>query len=433
MLDIIFYLSIVLTLALFLVSLFSHSYKYPTLIYILSSPIVYASWSRRYGDISLIHLFNVGFIFILIIKFLIKQEQLYEFPYLKLFLFYFFLNLVVAIHIYFNSNWFSALDFFIKSVFMPLALYLFYKYFGNHSDGRRLITVLIAAGIFPLVFILIQKVSGHVWFYRQTRGIVRNIGLYHDAVTPRIFLMQILIGIFIYWHYFLKNKKNMSVKLILISLFLLTGLGLYYLYSKAIFLTLLVWIIMFVLLRRKLVVTSAVAIFALLFVILLSGGRVESEINQVFSKEVDYVSGNLSSDYIFSGRGGIWKMYITRWKNLSVIDKFLGAGVSHGYFHNDFLRILFSGGFLLLGTYVFVLVLLSAKVVKDFVFQNQFISFVALLSISYLLIESMGQLSNLYPHLQIFVWGLIGLSINRNLRWENENSRRKKIIRKNFS
>jgi len=80
-----------------------------------------------------------------------------------------------------------------------------------------------------------------------------------------------------------------------------------------------------------------------------------------------------------------------------------------------------------------VLVLLSAKVVKDFVFQNQFISFVALLSISYLLIESMGQLSNLYPHLQIFVWGLIGLSINRNLRWENENSRRKKIIRKNFS
>jgi len=423
----ILYLSIILTVVLFVVSLFSHSYKFPLLLYLFTSPIVYAGWSLKIGNFSIIHLFNGGFIFIFILKFLLKKEQLYEFPYLKLFLFYFFLNLFVAINIYFNNGWFSALDFFIKSVFMPLSFYLFYQYYRNHSDGKRLIIILIVSGIFPLAFILVQKFSGHVWFYRETRGIVRNVGLYHDIVTPRIFLMQTLIGIFIYWHYFLRQKRKLST-IILISLLLLTGLGIYYLYSKAILITLFVWLLMFAILRGKKNAVPVVAIFALLIVIFFSGVIIESEIHQVFSKEVDFVSGNLSSDYVLSGRGGIWKMYLNNWNNLPFFRKIIGVGVSHAYFHNDYLRILFSGGIFQLSIYIIIIVIFTFRLLNNYIHQNFFLSFIALLCVSYLFIDSFGHVTSLYPHMQIFIWGLVGLSINENLEWKEEKALIKKQV-----
>jgi len=413
----IFYLSIFLIITLIFSSLFSHSYKYPLLIYLLASPIVDASWSRRYEDFSIIHIFNIAFIFIFIIKMLIKKEKLYKFPYFKLFLFYFLLNFFVTANIYLNKGLISSLDFFARAVFMPLSVFLFYQYFGKHSDGKKLITVLIISGLFPLIFVLGQKFTGYIWFYRQTRGIVRNVGLYHDAVTPRIFLIQALIGIFIYWHFFLKSKKNMFLKLLLIITASLVGVGLYYLYSKAIFLTVIVWLLIFTILKRKMILIPVLIILTFLSVNYFKAKHNENEIHQVFSKEVDFLEGKISSDYVLSGRGGIWKIYIRKWKNFSFIDKILGIGVSHGYFHNDFLRILFSGGLFLLITYLYILVVLIIKVLKGYIYYNKFLSFIALLCICYFIIESIGQVAGLYPHIQIFVWGIVGLSINEKLEW----------------
>ena len=305
---------------------------------------------------------------------------------------------------------------FIKSLFMPIAFYLFSKYFTEFKSGKLLITGLILSGMFPLFFILSQKFIGNVGIFRQTRGLTRYVGLYHDAAVLDIFLIQALIGVMLFWHYFLK-KREKFLRTTLVVLFCLLLIGSYFLYTKTIFLTFALWLLAYLFMRRKIHVFVSVLVL-IFFVNSISGQKIFSEINQVFSKEVEYVSGNLRPEAALSGRGGIWKKSLDIWQDLPFMEKVLGAGSMYSYVHNDFLRMLLSGGILLLVFSVFFFAILVSAVFRDFRKKKYFLHLATVLCILFYFIVSMGRVPGLYPNLQILTWGFIGLSLNLKTDWD---------------
>lgn len=417
----ILYIGMLLTVFFILFALFSPSYKYPLIAFILIRPVIDASWSYRFGEMSLIHIFNSAFIIIYLIKLLLKKERICAFPYFNLFLIYFHVLVFVAIHIYINSGFMTALDFFLKSLFMPLSFYLFYNYFSDYKSGKTLIMAIMLSGLFPLFFTLFQKFSGHVWFYRDTRGLMRSVGLYHDAVITRFFFMQILVGLFIYWHYFLK-KKHKNERVVLTFLFVVSCLGLYFLYSKTIIVTAILWVLLFSFMRRKIYVL-AFALVLVFIINIVTGNLIYSEMNQVFLREKDFIRGELDSDQVLSGRGRLWKRYLSNWPELPFTHKVIGSGIHTRIFHNDYFRALFSGGILLLSSYIILAITLFWNVICDFIKNGRFISFVAILCGVYLFVESLGQVAGLYPDLQTVIWGVVGLSLNSRFEWTSDSAK----------
>jgi len=352
-----------------------------------------------------------------------KREKIQEFPYFKLFIAYFFILTLISINIWINSGIIIAIDFFTKSLFFPLSFYLFYAYFEKHDDLKVLIAALILSGLFPLFISLFQKATGYVWRYQATRGLIRSGGLYHDVVTPRIYFIQALVAIFIYWRYFIKpGRKIFKITVFTLSIFFF--IGLYFLYSKTVVVTMISWILVFSLLRKKIYFVP-ISIILILLINYFTDNRISKEIHQLFSREVSFLEGNLQADYVLSGRGGIWMMYYSTWPALSMMSKIIGIGRSHGYFHNDFIRILFGGGILLLSFYIILTLTLIMRTFCEYHRKGTFINFAALLCILYFFMESLGQLPGLYPNLQMLTWGLVGLSLNQKVQWiEDHESKR---------
>jgi len=414
----ILFLGIFLTVFYTLYALRAKSYKYPLVLFIILSPIIAASWNYRYLGFSLVDIFYAFFILIFLLRVLLKKEDISEFPYIKLFIFYFVLIVFISIYIGLNSGIVNSVDFFIKSLFMPIAFYLFSVYFPDLKSGKLLVSALILSGLFPLFFILSQKFAGNVGFYRQTRGLTRYVGLYHDAAALDIFLIQALLGIMLFWHYFLKKREKI-LKYGLVVLFCLLVTGSYFLYTKTIFLTFALWLLAFLFVKRKIQVFVSVLVL-IFFLNAISGQKIFSEINQVFSKEVEYVEGNLRPESVLSGRGGIWKNSIDSWSQLPFLEKIFGAGNIYGYVHNDFLRMLLSGGLLLLVFSLFLFSTLIFAVFKDFRKKKYFVHLAAILCILHYFIVSLGRVPGLYPNLQILTWGFIGLSLNMKTDWDEQ-------------
>lgn len=412
----ILFLALASTVLFTIYALKSTSYKNPLIVFIILSPIVAAAWNYRYLGFSLVDIFYSFFILLFLLRVLLRKEDISDFAYMKLFKIYFILIIFVSIYIGLNSGIVNSLDFFVKSLFMPIAFYLFFTYFTDFKSGKILAVGLILSALFPLFFILSQKLTGNVWFYRQTRGLTRYVGLYHDAATLDVYLIQALIGIMLFWHYFLKRSQQI-LKYVLIVLFCLLLTGSYFLYTKTIFLTFALWLLAFLFIRRR--VHVFVSILVLLFFLnSISGQKIFSEINQVFSKEVEFVGGNLNMEAALSGRGGMWKNSMDFWSKLPFLEKILGAGKIYGGVHNDYLRMLLSGGLLLLVFSVFLFAALILAVIKDFRKKKYFIHLTVILCILYYFIVSLGRVPGLYPNLQILTWGLVGLSLNMKKDWD---------------
>ena len=412
----ILFLGITITVFFAIYALKSTSYKNPLIFFIILSPIVAAAWSYRYLGFSLVDIFYSFFILLFLLRVLLRKEDISDFPYMKLLKFYFILIFFVCIYIGLNSGIVNSVDFFVKSLFMPIAFYLFFTYFPDLRSGKFLVAGLILSGLFPLFFILSQKLTGNVWFFRQTRGLTRYVGLYHDAATLDVFLIQGLIGIMLFWHYFLKRRQQI-LKYALVVLFCLLLTGSYFLYTKTIFLTFALWLLAFLFMRRRIHVFVSILVL-LFFLNTISGQKIFSEINQVFSKEVEFVEGNLNVEAALSGRGGMWKNSMDFWSKLPFLEKILGAGKIYGGAHNDYLRMLLSGGLLLLVFSVFLFSTLILAVIKDFRKKKYFIHLAAILCILYYFIVSLGRVPGLYPNLQILTWGLVGLSLNMKEDWD---------------
>lgn len=400
-------------------AIFSSSYKYPLLASILARPVVDATWNYRYDDFNLIYILNGMFVLIFFYRLLFRKDKIYQFPYSRLLGVYLFVIVFISFNILVKSGFLIALEFFFKSALMPMSFYLFYHYFSDWESGKQLTKALIIAGLFPIFSVFAQLLTGNIGRFRPSRGFVRLAGFYHDNVSTRSYLMLALIGIFLYWHYYLKDKDKKS-KAILMILFILILFGLYYQYSKAIIIIAIIWISLFLM---HLTYKRRANIAYLLPILLTLGFLINSsfiirDIEQIFDKEIDLVSGRTRNWNILAGRIPMWERFMNEWREAPLLEKIFGLGKIERGFHNDYIRVLFSGGIMFLCFSFFVTVIFLLKILLSYSKEKTFIHFVALILFIYFSVESIGATPGVYPHMQVVVWGIIGLSINNQFCWK---------------
>jgi O-antigen ligase len=176
------------------------------------------------------------------------------------------------------------------------------------------------------------------------------------------------------------------------------------------------WALLFSFVKGKRYVLP-LAVCVILTLNFLTDNRIFNEVQQVFASEVKYSRGDLESKYVFSGRVGIWSSYLDQWAGSPLINKFIGDGRSHGFFHNEYLRLLIAGGILLLSYFIILAIIIFIKTIYNYRKHREYIHFAALLCFVYFVVESLGQLPGLYPDMQMLIWGIIGLSFNSGLNW----------------
>jgi len=168
--------------------------------------------------------------------------------------------------------------------------------------------------------------------------------------------------------------------------------------------------------RKKLYVLPAVLCLGVL-ANGISQNRVFSEVQQVFSRELDFVSGNENAN-ILAGRTIMWGRALDTWETLPLMRKIIGDGVGDWGIHNDYMRMLFNGGIIFLGFSILIMAILLFRINLNYAKKHEFIHFAALLGFIYFFVESLGTTPGMYPNLSVVIWGLVGVSMNKNFDWK---------------
>ena len=206
---------------------------------------------------------------------------------------------------------------------------------------NQLLFAMMAAGLFPIIVSLYQFNTGVVFQERQTIGLTRYVGFYHDAFPVRFYGLMTLLAVLAYGH---TNKiKKVITKLGLIVLTIGALFSIYLVFSKAAVSILGLWIILMLLMSDSKIKQLFSIFFAIAIVFLILGDTFSSNIEQLFSKEVGYQSGEIKdARYTLAGRGYIWEDLWYFWSTeQTLFFQWFGDGITRPT-HNEFLRVVIS-------------------------------------------------------------------------------------------
>ncbi len=298
-----------------------------------------------------------------------------------------------------------------------LGFFAFYRYFSNDRDFRNLVIAYIVGGFFPALVSIYQAHTGQIWHYRQTVGIVRYVGLYHDAVAVRIYLFSSILCIWIYFRYYL-DRSYIIKKTFLIGFVILCFFALYKVYSKTVVVTMLVWGILF-LFHKKYFVLASFGVVVLIVLNLLFSGILFEEYSHLFSKETAVLQGG-RTDIALGGRLGLWEGIWREWKAAPFFMKVFGSRIDIPA-HNEFLRILMSTGVVGLGIFLILIIRMGLGVFAGYLRHGNDMQFVGVLVFVQWLIEAMGQTPGVYSNFQWYVFGFIALALCGFMLQKEEN------------
>ncbi|MBW2142753.1 MAG: hypothetical protein JRG97_17185 [Deltaproteobacteria bacterium] len=170
------------------------------------------------------------------------------------------------------------------------------------------------------------------------------------------------------------------------------------------------WIIVWTVLNKKMIwfIGIIIAIIALNFT---TGNRIFRDVATVFSKETAAIEGTGETEKVFAGRPLVWKNYIDQWRESEIFNKVFGAGTSAGAAHNDYLRVLISGGVIGLFAYIFLLAGIGLKVLLNLIHERTPLNIMALMIFLMWLVDTIGLVPGQYPAYQWYIWGFIGLAL----------------------
>jgi O-antigen ligase len=300
-------------------------------------------------------------------------------------------------------------NYFYRALNGFVGFYLFQEFFKTKEDFRSLLLAFMVAGLVPLGMSAYQNILGGLIRSEATIGnLVRNIGFYHDAYTLRIYCFQTLAAVLLYWCYFLSGRRIIS-RGILLVISALALLGIIKLYSKAGYMVIAEWLVVWYVGRRKFLQLGVLALMVLVLSVTME--RQVQILDTVYSKEVGAMYGKEKSDRLFQGRVGDWKTALREFEQNSIALQLIGDGSPHTGAHNDFLRALFGTGILGLLIYCVLLVSIGIKTVYNCLRQQTPLNIMAVMLIGMWSIDAIGLVPGAYPGYQIFVWGFIGLAL----------------------
>ena len=312
----------------------------------------------------------------------------------------------------YNDGIKNGVEVFFRHINGLVGFYLFQALCRDAKEIRRLFFTLIVAGIFPMATTIFQVITGVQWHhldFLRLEGLTRSSGLYFHILTVRYYAYQTLIGVLLYTAYF---DMSRAVKIALLPIAFAVIFVIFHTYSKAGFLAMFVWALCWTVLQKKFG-----ALLGLSVVALIIGAFKYEEIalvlHSVFYKELGALSGEGDADVVFQGRVFLWRELFDQWLDLNVLGKLFTSGQIMTTAHSDYVQMLFHGGIIGLGIYVWLLAAVGKKIVRNLLQEVEPLSVAALMLYLTYLIDSVGLVPSGYPHFQWLVWGLIGLSFRQ--------------------
>lgn len=275
------------------------------------------------------------------------------------------------------------------------------------QDKKHLNQFLLAmmiCGVFPILVSMYQLQTGITFQDRQTIGLTRYVGLYHDAFPVRFYGLMSLISILVYQSVF--RIKGVFLKGFMFFLSAGAFLSVYLVFSKAAVAILGFWIVLLLVFSKSRIKQGFSILVGLSVIFLVFGDAVSSNIEQLFSKEVGYQSGEVADvRYTLAGRGYIWDNYWNFWLNKqNVFFQWFGDGITRPA-HNEYLRVLLTNG--ILG--VLFLMIFVINIIRKSFKINKHLRVFGLMLFTMYLIDSIGLVPGVYYYYNILVWGLFGL------------------------
>ena len=313
-------------------------------------------------------------------------------------------------NIMFQEGWLQGLQVVMRHLNGITGFYMVQAYCRSEEDFRRFAWGLVVAGIFPMAMGLYEGVTGVHWTVTLAEdNVVRNIGLYHDAITIRYFALQTLMGLLMVVSV---GKKKPSVLIMtmcagyaLVAAFVVKGA-----YSKSGLSTLGLWLLLWPIMRKS--VKGLVALGASIAVVsAYYSTELMDSAGFVFKREIGAVQGTAGVEHAFGGRWGIWTDLLSEWQALGPVAKTFGAGHLATFAHNDYIQILFHGGILGLIIYVTLLFSVGTMITRMVLQKRDVWAMAALFAFIMWMVDTMGLVPSAYSGYQWFVWGIIGYSL----------------------
>ncbi|WP_162306912.1 O-antigen ligase family protein [Winogradskyella ouciana] len=384
------------------------------LVLVATKSIVDAFWDYKLGVLSLMSVQGILLPFLfypLFSKF--NYLPKYWARYAKTYIFALSVGLIWVIAVEplaFVETLFLNANIFLGFLLMPLLI-------NSKKRLKKMLIAMMVCGIFPILVSIYQLQTGIVFRERETVGLIRYVGFYHDAFPVRFYGLTTLLSILIYQSVF--KVRKIYFKLFLIALAGSAFISIYVVFSKAAVGILGLWIVLLLLFSNSRIKQGFSILIGILVIILVFGDVVSDNIEQLFSKEVGYQKGEVKdARYTLAGRGYLWQKYWRFFANeQSSFFQWLGDGVSRPT-HNEFIRVLLMNGIIgLLALCVFLI----KSLIKTFKIHKT-LRVYALMLFGMYFIDSIGLVPGSYYYYNILVWGIFGLLLLRPQLFINHNT-----------
>lgn len=351
------------------------------------------------------------------------KKSVVHMPLFKFWMIYLLYITFIALNIGISTSVADGASVFFRFMNGFVGFYIVQAYFRKESEMKLFFFILALAGIFPMSTGLYEAITGIHWTVTSAEGQVRNIGMYHDAITIRYYGLQTILAISACIAF--KFPQNFAVKLGLFGLLFGSLVVVFKALSKAGLMTLAAWSIVWSYGRRNWVLPCIILIGALFIIPIYFKEIVEIVFNQ-FHKELGAIGGEVATNRTFAGRWHIWAELWKQWDGFTFMQRLFGSGIAAFGAHNDYMQMLFTGGYVGLILYVSFLILIGWKLVTIYFTSRHILGSLALMAYIMWLIDTVGLVPSLYSGYQWFVWGVIGLC----LRHHTDQEKSKKSLEK---
>nr|WP_321231921.1 hypothetical protein [uncultured Psychroserpens sp.] len=304
---------------------------------------------------------------------------------------------------------FETIELILLALNVYMAFYIIPYLVNSPQRLKKILIAIILGGVFPAAVSMFQFQTGIIFQERETVGLTRYVGFYHDAFPVRFYGLFSLFSIIAYF-YLIKPKRKI-IKYGLIGLSFISLFSVYLVFSKAAIAIISFWTVLFIFLSKsKLkVLVSIVLIASVLFI--AYGDVISSNVEQLFSKEVGFQTGDIKdARHTLAGRGYVWDDYWQFWTTEQhVFFQWFGDGIGRPT-HNESFRILLLSG--IIGLFFFIIYLFS--IFKTILKANKNAKVLCFMLFGMYLIDCIGLDTGYYYYYNILLWGFIGLFTTRN-------------------
>ncbi len=368
--------------------------------------IIDAFWEFKVGPLSILSLQGV-LVPVLFFDVLKKRKQ-FPTSWLRLANIY-FLAMAFGLVWGFIEKPFGAIEHVFLSVNAYLGFFLIPMVVTDQARLKKLLLAIMICGIFPILVSIYQFQTGVIFQQRETVGLIRYVGFYHDAFPVRFYGLMTLMAVLIHTTIFKRNSLLLKIFMVLISMG--AFFSIYLVFSKAAVGIIGLWIVLLLLFSKSKLSQGFSLVIGMSVIFLVFGDTFYDNLEQLFSKEIGYDSGEVKdARYTLAGRGyiweGAWEFWTTR---QTVFFQWMGDGLVRPV-HNEFLRVLLANGIIgliLLVTFVFSMLKKVFKIHKN-------VRVFALMFFGMYMIDCIGLVPGVYYYYNILVWGFIGLLLLRN-------------------